>query len=182
MSSHIQLPDLEKLSNAILKKWGEKAHQYIDYCGLILEVPPKLEFYPCTPKNSLTFASTGGDGVHFSILDQGNAASFNSPVIMTVPMAMEDDLNTVIAENLDEFLGLGYYVGWFGLEQIVYQNPIDFAYFSKPDPEHEEDEIRFIEFVRDLFETEPVKLTTERLEVLRKSYFHLLDIRLDEWG
>ncbi len=41
--------------------------------------------YWCTPSNSITFATTGGDGVHYGLLDIGSGFNDESPVVMTVP-------------------------------------------------------------------------------------------------
>ena len=182
MEADIKLDDLIKIKEAISERWGKNAYEYIGECGLELEIPPRHEFYSCTPKNTLTFASTGGDGVHYSLLVDEDGSPQDGPVVMTVPMAFEEDINTVIAENLREFLGLGYHVGWFSLEQIVYQNPIDFAYYSKPDPDFEEEEIRFLNLIKELFQVEYVALTADRLAYLHEKYFHLLKINLEDWS
>ncbi len=87
----------------------------LESVGLIMEDELIEEWYECTPLNCLTFASTGGDGVHFSIikdLDQ-------SPVVMTVPMNFDEE-NLVIANSLYEFLCLGSHFGFFNLEQLSY--------------------------------------------------------------
>ena len=70
-------------------------------CGLFLERPLVRYEYFCTPLNSLTFASTGGDGVHYGFLLFDDVAYDELPVIMTVPMS--DRRNIVVAESLKEF-------------------------------------------------------------------------------
>src|SRR5512133_3142334 len=87
-------------------------------CGLFLERPLARWNYFCTPANSLTFASTGGDGVHYGFLRVSGVAPDSWPVVMTVPMA--DTHNLVVSADLKEFLGLGYNVRWFSLEGLVY--------------------------------------------------------------
>src|SRR5687767_64611 len=74
-----------------------------DPVGLILQIPPGRRDYHCTPLNSVTFASTGGDGVHFGFLHVEGCSL--SPVVMTVPMS--DVHNFVVGESLFEFLCLG---------------------------------------------------------------------------
>lgn len=76
----------------------------------------------CTPTNVATFASTGGDGVHFSLVDLGDGIDEASPVVMTVPMAFGDDLRPswIVGETLPDFLALGLHGGWFTLEQLAY--------------------------------------------------------------
>ncbi|HEX7130934.1 MAG TPA: hypothetical protein VF228_00070 [Iamia sp.] len=90
--------------------------------GLILHDRLAPGGYSSTPTNTVAFASTGGDGVHFSLVDLGDGPSETSPVVMTVPMALGDDLrpNWIVGESLPEFLALGLHGGWFGLEQLAY--------------------------------------------------------------
>jgi hypothetical protein len=72
--------------------------------------------YDATPVNAVTFANTGGDGVHFSVLtDVGRA----TPVVMTVPMAW-DSPNHVLGADIREFLSFGCRSGYFALEQLAY--------------------------------------------------------------
>ena len=49
---------------------------------------------------------------------------------MTVPMS--DQHSIVVAETLTEFLGLGYHVGWFSLEQLAYDVTWTLAILVKP--------------------------------------------------
>lgn len=87
--------------------------------GLFLHRPPKSGGYDSSPRDYLAFASTGGDGVHFSF-PLGSVGA--GPIIMTVPMAFEQP-NVVVGEDLEEFLCLGSKFGYFSLEQLAY----DFA-------------------------------------------------------
>ena len=52
-----------------------------DFAGLIPVQNPN-EKYNCTPKNTLVFARTGGNGVHFSLLKISEKIQ---PIVMTVP-------------------------------------------------------------------------------------------------
>jgi hypothetical protein len=72
--------------------------------------------YECTPTNTITFACTGGDGVHFGLLLRDNTPG---PVVMTVPMNF-DNANVIVGGDLREFLSLGCCTGFFGLEQLTY--------------------------------------------------------------
>ncbi len=84
--------------------------------GLAIHDELRRNGYDCTPSNCLTFASTGGDGVHFSIIETLGA---RSPVVMTVPMNFGEE-NLVIADSIYEFLCLGCKYGYFALEGLVY--------------------------------------------------------------
>ncbi|MFJ6676340.1 hypothetical protein ACIQMJ_35010 [Actinosynnema sp. NPDC091369] len=71
--------------------------------------------HAATPAGAITFASTGGDGVHFSAVPAGDAR----PVVMTVPMAFENP-NHVVGADLPEFLALGCRTGYSALERLAY--------------------------------------------------------------
>lgn len=89
-----------------------------DEIGLMLRAELRPSGFEEAPRNVVTFASTGGDGVHFSFLDTGSGIANDSPVVMTVPMA--DQPNRVVGANLRHFLGLGLNSGFFILEQLQY--------------------------------------------------------------
>lgn len=84
--------------------------------GLAIHDELRRNGYDCTPANCLTFASTGGDGVHFSIIE---TLGTRSPVVMTVPMNFSEE-NLIIADSIYEFLCLGCKYGYFALEGLVY--------------------------------------------------------------
>ncbi len=86
--------------------------------GLILFAPPRNGGYWCTPVNSLSFATTGGNGVHYSLLAVDGGFTDFSPVVMTV--AMCDTPNVIVGGKLTEFLALGCRFGYFSLEQLIY--------------------------------------------------------------
>lgn len=89
--------------------------------GLFLIDPLRRADYDVTPRDSVTFGYTGGDGVHFGMLCAPGAPDADpddGPVVMTVPMGRVKCI--VLAESLAEFLALGAADGWFGLEQLAY--------------------------------------------------------------
>jgi hypothetical protein len=88
--------------------------------GLGLILLPRLDHfgYGCTPKNSLAFATTGGEGVHFSFLVAKSRVHDASPVICTIPEMFQ---NHIVGDNLFDFLCLGYHRGYFALEQLAYK-------------------------------------------------------------
>jgi hypothetical protein len=89
--------------------------------GLCLEDPTRARVwdYASTPVDSTTFGSTGGDGVHFSVLHTGRGNGY-APVAMTVPMAF-DAPNHIVGGILREFLALGCRTGYRCLERLVYR-------------------------------------------------------------
>lgn len=74
-----------------------------------------------TPLNVRTFAATGGDGVHFSLMIRDGVLSDDSPVVLTVP-EMGNDGHAIVGENLREFLHFGYHTGYFCFERLIYES------------------------------------------------------------
>jgi len=109
---------------------GSRARFLLNY-GLILHDTLDRWTYSSTPVNSVTFASTGGDGVHFGLLQSASTTARNGPVVMTVPMASR--ANHVVAESISEFLGLGCIHGWFSLEQLAYSPADTFELYARVD-------------------------------------------------
>lgn len=100
----------------------EHASNYIfDPIGIILIRPLKNIEYESTPRNSLTFAETGGDGVHFGLVQMEGQILEKSPVVMTVPANYGEE-NLIVGGNLHEFLCLGSRMGYFLLEQLTYSD------------------------------------------------------------
>lgn len=87
--------------------------------------------YPhCTPLNCRPFASTGGNGVHFSFLVQDRVISEHSPVVVTIPTMGGGTF--VVGESLFDFLCLGYYRGYFALEQLGSHRELTLDVFTNP--------------------------------------------------
>lgn len=87
--------------------------------------------YHCTPKNSCSFAHTGGEGVHFSFLGDLSEVNDASPVIVTIPMAF-DHPNFIVGENLFDFLCFGMHRGFFAIEQLGYNFEETFIAYTDP--------------------------------------------------
>ncbi|QUL39144.1 hypothetical protein [Erythrobacter sp. JK5] len=86
--------------------------------GLLFTVRLQPPGYDATPRNCLTFAGTGGDGVHFGYLRMDGTPLDSSPIVMTVPSARHP--NRVVGRTLRHFLSFGRYSGFFTLEQLQY--------------------------------------------------------------
>lgn len=140
----------------------------LEPCGLFLEQPPLESNYWCTPRMAKTFASTGGDGVHYSYLYTSDAHCDEVLIVMTMPM--NDQLNYVVAESFDEFLGLGFHVGWFALEQIAYDPEWALQYFGSEDPEASEDTNTRLSALRTELGIRYLPLNIKRIEALTERY------------
>lgn len=77
--------------------------------------------YDATPVNSTTFAWTGGDGVHFSLLHTPTPVPGTAPVVMTVPMQFNAP-NHIVGASLREFLALGCRTGYYHIENLAYSS------------------------------------------------------------
>ena len=149
---------------------------FFDYAGI---TPAKGESsrYFCTPTNTQIFATTEGDGVHYSLLELSPDIQ---PVIMTVPMNYGDSMeayNWVIAENLEEFLSLGYYNGWFPIEQLCYDNNLAINFYAKEDLDEDYQNgtgIQFVKKLRTHLGYSHIPLNNKRLLELKEKYFGLL--------
>lgn len=97
---------LWRLAHRLAAETAAEPASVFEPVGLFLEDPGQQRTwdYDATPANSIAFASTGGDGVHFSALAVGIGDA--APVVMTVPVAF-DTPNHVVGGSLREFLALG---------------------------------------------------------------------------
>ncbi|GGE95217.1 hypothetical protein [Hymenobacter cavernae] len=170
----LTIKDFFALDDLVNNKWGRKAYQHVDYCGLEPIMPPENYSYFCTPVNTISFARTGGNGVHFGILN-GVGEEACGPVIMTVPMASVN--NIVVAETLEEFLGIGCRNGWFVLEQLAYNASEALAYYASQDEDLSEEEQSFLSLVRSELQVEYVPLLAERLAYLKHQFLPQLQVK-----
>jgi hypothetical protein len=141
----------------------------LDPVGLLLVRPLERWGYDCTPVNSVTFAHTGGDGVHFGLLQVDGVAPASSPIVMTVP-GVFDDCNRIVAGDFDEFLSVGAINGWFSLEQLAYDLDDALAYLATPDPDVWPEGNRIIALVRERLGVTPAPLTRVRFHALQDAY------------
>lgn len=108
--------------------------------GLLLHDECENGGYHNTPKNSVAFASTGGDGVHFSFLVDYDRVTEVSPVVITVPSAGEsEDANFIVGETLHDFLRFGLRHGYFALEQLAYYPELTLEAYRDTDWQPTED-------------------------------------------
>lgn len=150
----------------------------------------------CTPKNSLTFASTGGDGVHFSFIVQDDKITENSPVIVTVPGNYNgpEFANHIVAGNLRNFLRFGLHRGYFALEQLAYYRDLTLEVYSSSDWQPtedwhyrvgyylEQDEQRVRDALVERFNLTPLSYTVPEFDALQNKYKPLLNYPADnEW-
>ncbi|MGC4940608.1 hypothetical protein [Kribbella sp. DT2] len=94
----------------------------LGFAGLFLEspdAPGDWSDYVNSPRNAITFASTGGDGIHFCALF-GPPDAPTTTIVLCVPLA--DEPNHVVGTSLPEFLALGCLTGYH-LDDLAYLGP-----------------------------------------------------------
>lgn len=142
------------------------------YIGLNLIDPPVFYDSEVTPRNTLAFAGTGGDDVHFSLVTVKGHVSDSSMVVMTCP-DMSDDrwrANVVVGESLHDFLSLGCECGYDTLETLPYDREgVLERLRSGPDPDDEDDEaLATLAAYRQTLGLKPWVDVEERLDQLEK--------------
>lgn len=152
--------------------------------GLILHDPPDRSEYWCDPLNGLTFASTGGNGVHFSFIAQEGKVTENSPIVVTIPAAGQP--NYIAGESLFDFLCLGYHRGYFALETVGTKEFFD-AYASgawQPKEDRDfavgygvnEHQRKLLDFLIAELGLSPWNDLKRKFKRLQKLYFPLLEV------
>ena len=173
------LRSLWQLSEIQLDSDAPTWNGYFDPIGLILHGKLENWEYWCTPRNSITFASTGGDGVHYGLLDIGGGITDGSPVVMTVPMC--DTPNTIVGESLLDFLSLGCRQGYFTLEQLIYQRERQLAALDTGDfdPDSTKEERDMLESISHRFDLLPWPEHCGRVEELQGRFLHHVDAKTE---
>ncbi|MBC7876642.1 MAG: hypothetical protein H7Y59_05665 [Anaerolineales bacterium] len=155
---------------------GKEPDFVFDPVGLILVEPLTQIIYESTPSNSVCFAQTGGDGVHFSLLEIKGINTENSPVVMTVPMNFENE-NIIVGENLLDFLSLGCQAGYFFLEQFSYNWNKTVLFYGDSNNYFKDDAIgkRLITLLINEFNLQPWNNIDGRLQQLQTKYKPMLE-------
>lgn len=137
--------------------------------------------YYCTPRNTVAFAWTGGDGEHFSLLAVDNVINENSPVILTAPSNSNDE-NRLIAVSFRDFLRLGIRNGFAGLREFAYRPDEALAAYGVADWKPGEDWLapddhqqRTLNSIAELLELEPLSYTSEEFASLQEQLQTLLE-------
>lgn len=141
-------------------------------------------WYDVTPVGADVFASTGGDGVHYSFLPiPGGEAE--PPVVMTVPMHF-DRPNLIVGETLTEFLELGccYRFGYAHLDELAYapQKTIAELQSGREIPiDQGDDSVAVLKALTEHFSLKPWPDVSGRLAELDKKYMpHVVEQEPEE--
>ena len=142
--------------------------------GLILLPDEGRWEYASTPENADTFATTGGDGVHFSFLRLPDREPNDWPVVMTVPMGIS--YNLIVGASCLEFLSLGCRYGYFALEQLDYRRDETIAELQSgapADPDSHREQY-LLTAIRDRFNVQPWPNVRSRLDELHAQFHGLM--------
>ena len=187
------LEKLWSIAEIEANKTGADFSFVLDPIGLILRRPIERERYEATPANSLAFATTGGDGVHYSLLRLGPEVGDLSPVVMTVPMNYGQE-NLIVGIDMKEFLCLGCQTGYFFLEDLTYDEPDTIYWLTHPDKWYEAidqdhktvEDINRKKYLLNLLSKElnlkPWEEFEQRLIFLQSQYYSLLEISSGKKG
>jgi hypothetical protein len=153
--------------------------------GLGLEDPPEHYGHPFTPKNSITFATTGGDDVHFSLVSRRGKVSDLSPVVVTIPAAEEaaEEASFLVGNNLYEFLCLGLRAGFDPLEDLTYawEETVQ-ELETGPEPgEFDADDLKTLKLLKDELNLKPWEDIDGRLRELQQGRRSILRFRKKWW-
>ncbi len=166
------LPKTLSINMDIINKLKEFSNTHnMENVGLHMTDELIEEWYDSSPLNCMAFATTGGDGVHFSIFKSIDIDK--SPVVMTVPMNFGEE-NMIIARTLSEFLCLGSRFGFFNLEQLSYKfetttQKIEASNLTEP-PNSELRELT------EIFSLEPIREVSEYIKETNAKYFNQLEL------
>lgn len=138
--------------------------------------------YWCTPTNVLSFATTGGDGNHFSFILKDNTVSEHSPVVMTSPSDY-DEPNLIVGESLFHFLCLGYHCGFSPIESFPSKESMRLCASARQNQKKgaplfslDENERRILDFLIQKLQLSPWRNVEGEIQRLQAEYRPLLKL------
>ncbi len=170
---HKLLAELIVFSTEIRNHLSHLECSNLDDIGLLFW--DQLGYYPCTPTNSIPFATTGGDGVHFGLVPISYLDASKWPVVMTVPMAgHENSANLIVGRDLHDFLCLGCHYGFFALESIAYpycaQEALSELAMSDDELDHWEQKLELLRELRKRFKLSRWESIEKKLNQLQTEF------------
>jgi hypothetical protein len=188
---HPLLQRLRKFDAEIVPPGSHTVDDGLGAVGLILSKKLDESRYECyTPANCITFAHTGGEGVHFSFLCRDGAVEAESPIVITNPGAWGN--NFVVGEDLFDFLCLGCHRGYFALEQLAYDRDTTLEVYTNEHWQPSNASHHSVGYCPDEKQTRVLRRLTEalrlrpwtdpkRFELLQKRFLSLLAPPLEQY-
>jgi hypothetical protein len=121
-------------------------------------------------KTCWMFAHTGGDGVHFSLLERQGTVQDDSPVVVTQPAEMGQ--SCIVGENLRDFLCFGASRGFRPFETIGPEWSPTTSWRKSWTPD--EGSQQLLDFLKERFELKPWE-EIKRFRFLQDTYLKELD-------
>ena len=195
-TTHPLLDDFRQFNAEAARRYPADFDEGLGQMGMLIYPECRREGSWCTPKNSTAFATTGGNGVHFSFIAEDDKITEDSPVIVTVPAnpGRPEDANLVVGHDLRDFLSFGLHRGYFALEQLAYYRDLTLQVYSTPEWEPTEkwhDRVGYVlsengkrvrDYLIERFGLTPLSYTVAEFEALQEKYKPLLDyMREEEW-
>lgn len=167
----VSFDDLRRVHDLIAERFP---HDYLDdglgAVGLFLHRTPVNAGYPSTPKNSVTFASLGVDGIHIGSLTPGAVVDPNAPIVLTTPMEF-DAPNRIVGRTLHDFLCLGCHHGYTYLANLAIHPEATADSFSQPPTEFFDDRApAILQVMRSAWSLSPWADVSRRLAELEAEF------------
>ncbi|MCY2965948.1 MAG: hypothetical protein NT069_20345 [Planctomycetota bacterium] len=182
---------LHEIGDLIESKFPAEYERGMGQLGLLLSSKRRNGGYWCSPENSLSFGGTGGDGVHFSLVQVNGAVTEESPVVMTVPANFGEprDANAIVGSSLISFLRFGLLRGYFAMAQLVYQRDLTLKAYSSAEWQPteqahysvgfgvDESKKRVMQLVAEELKVTPLSYTSQEFEALQQQYIPSLKFK-----
>lgn len=170
--------ELDKLLKALAKKRGENPATLFDCAsvGLVLRNESGPGTFEKSPRNGDCFATSGGEGVHFSLLMVPARPPEKWPVVMTVPRAVERP-NVIVGAEFREFLALGAKSGFTVLGRLAHDEKAGLNAILKGLTKSEDTRPELRAAIVDRFGLKPWTHVGERLKALDTEFSRYLVLR-----
>jgi hypothetical protein len=164
------------LAEEVGRETGGEPTGALESIGMLLDRRFHHSGYDTTPANALTFAGTGGDGVHFSLIAVRGAIDERSPVLMSVPAARQTEF--IVGADFRDFMAFGARRGFFYLEQVAYRADAFFKAYtgaSEGSVGATEEETILLDRLRRVFAVSPWPNARKHFDELQARYRPLLE-------
>jgi hypothetical protein len=165
MGHHPDLERLWELADTAPRPEGTSRDGTFEPIGLILSRPLERAGYDSTPANTLAFARTGGDGVHFNFVLRDGHLDSDSPVLLSAPMNF-DRPHAIVGRDLRDFLALGAGCGFFVLERLVHDPDWFLRAYASLSANQSEPTRELLRLIRETFGVDPWADPGARLQEL----------------
>lgn len=184
----MDLPLLERaydLHAEIVTRFPADWDNGLGQMGLLLFGQLATGEYWCTPTNSLSFGTTGGDGAHFSFLLSDNAITDRTPVIISVPdnFGSPKCANVVLGRGFEDFVRLGLHCGYFAMAQFAFDAKNALKHYARTDWEYVDtwgasDQHKIVaEFAAKYLRLTSLAYTPDQFEALQAEFAPLMQFK-----